>query len=52
MEKKQTKVVGKVFVVVGDKRKCVVCDRVFTTTQAANHATTLCCPSSEERLQH
>jgi len=38
-------VVGKVFVVVGGKRKCLICDDVFTPTQAANHATTMCLPA-------
>ena len=35
--------IGKVFVVVGGKRKCLICDGVFTPTQAAEHATAPCC---------
>jgi hypothetical protein len=45
MEQKQIEVVGKVFVVVGGKRRCLICDGVFTLTQAANHAIVPCYPS-------
>ena len=36
---KQIEVVGKVFVVVGGKRRCLICDGIFTPRGAANHAT-------------
>jgi hypothetical protein len=39
-------VVGKVFVAVSkDMRRCLVCDRVFTTQCAAEHAGVACRPS-------
>jgi hypothetical protein len=47
MEQKQIEVVGKVFVVVGGKRRCLICDGMFTPTQAANHATAPCYPLLE-----
>jgi hypothetical protein len=42
MERNQIEVVGKLFVVVGGKRKCLICDGVFTPSQAANHAIVPC----------
>ena len=48
MEQKQIEVVGKVLVVVGGKRKCLICDGIFTPTQAANHARTPCYPRTEQ----
>ena len=42
MEQKQIEVLSKVFTVVGGKRKCLICDGVFTPRQAANHATAPC----------
>jgi hypothetical protein len=39
----KVEVVGKVFVVVGGKRKCLICDGAFAPTQAAEHATAPCC---------
>jgi hypothetical protein len=44
MERNQIEVVGKVFVVVGGKRKCLICDGIFTPKQAANHAVIPCHP--------
>jgi hypothetical protein len=38
--------IGKVFVVFGqDVRRCLICDGVFTTQDAAAHAGTVCHPS-------
>jgi hypothetical protein len=34
----QIEVVGKVFEVVGEKRRCLVCEGTFTPKQAAAHA--------------
>ena len=48
MEHSQIEVVGKVFQVVGEKRRCLICEGMFTPAHAANHAKTLCCPSSPE----
>jgi hypothetical protein len=44
MKKTQIEVIGKVFTVVGGKRKCLICDGMFTARQAANHTTTPCYP--------
>jgi hypothetical protein len=41
--------VGKVFVVVAGKRRCVTCNGMFTPTQAANHGATSCYPHIEAR---
>jgi hypothetical protein len=46
MEHQQIESVGKVFEVVGERRKCLICERVFTPTQAANHATAPCRPAA------
>ena len=51
MEQHQIEVVGKVFLVVGDTRKCLVCEGVFTPTQAANHAATICYPNNPDAEQ-
>jgi hypothetical protein len=40
----QIESVGKVFEVVGGKRRCLVCEGTFTPTQAATHAVSLCYP--------
>jgi hypothetical protein len=48
MEQHQIESVGKVFEVVGERRKCLICERMFTPTQAANHSTTLCYPHVNE----
>jgi hypothetical protein len=42
--------VGKVFVVVGSMRRCLICERVFTPPQAAEHAATPCHPSTEHHI--
>jgi hypothetical protein len=40
--------VGKVFCVLDDTmRLCLICDRVFTSPEAAEHAATLCHPQKE-----
>ena len=44
MNKCQIEAVGKVFVVVRGMRRCLICDRVFTPRQAADHAETPCHP--------
>jgi hypothetical protein len=51
MNKTQIEVVGKVFVVVGDNRKCLICEGMFTPAQAANHATVPCHPTATH-LRH
>ncbi len=51
MEQKQIEVVGKVFVVVGGKRRCLICDGMFTPTQAANHAAIPCYPCIDQRRE-
>jgi hypothetical protein len=43
----KVEVVGKVFVVVGGKQKCMICDGVFTAMQAADHAATPCYPQNK-----
>jgi len=40
--KSQIEIVGKVFIAVGGKRKCLICGAIFTPTQAAQHATAPC----------
>jgi hypothetical protein len=42
MEQQQIEVVGKVFEVIGEKRRCLVCEGTFTPTQAAAHALIPC----------
>jgi len=52
MNQSQTETVGKVFLVVfGGRRKCLVCYGIFTPTQAAKHATTVCHPQTGESEQ-
>jgi hypothetical protein len=42
MNQSHTETAGKVFLVVfGGRRKCLVCDGIFTPIQAAKHATTV-----------
>jgi len=48
MKQDQVEFVGKVFVVVGGMRRCLICEGMFTPAHAANHAKTLCYPSSPE----
>jgi len=48
MRQDQVEVVGKVFEVVGEKRRCLICDGVFTPKQAAKHAATVCYPTSAD----
>ena len=43
-KQQQIEMIGKVFVVTCGMRRCLICDGVFTPTQAANHATTFCYP--------
>jgi len=42
MEERQMEIVGKVFVVVGSRRSCLICDGMFTPTRAAAHAKVPC----------
>ena len=48
MKQMQIEVVGKVFTVVGGKRRCLICEGMFTPAQAAEHATTICYPNSRD----
>jgi hypothetical protein len=45
-KQQQIEMIGKVFVVTCGIRRCLICDRVFTPTKAANHAMNLCYPLS------
>lgn len=51
MKQSQIEKVGKIFVVVGGMRRCLICDGMFTPTQAANHAATTCFPTSADSEQ-
>ena len=51
MEQTQIEIVGKAFVVVGGKRKCLICEGVFSPREAAEHAATLCYPRTNEAEQ-
>jgi hypothetical protein len=42
MNRTQIETVGKVFVVVGSMRRCLICDGMFTPRQSAEHAGTAC----------
>jgi hypothetical protein len=48
---KQTEIVGKVFVVVGGKRRCLVCEKLFPPEEAAAHATAPCSAVVIERAE-
>ncbi len=48
MNRGQNETVGKVFVVVGDMRRCLICERPFTPRQAADHAVTPCYPPNKK----
>ena len=52
MEQSQIEIVGKVFLVVGSMRRCLICDGVFTPTQASEHATTPCSPHTKKSAVH
>ena len=56
MKEAQIEVVGKVFVVVGGERKCLICDAVFTPREASEHATIPCYPlainATTERISY
>jgi hypothetical protein len=45
VKQQQIEVVGKVFVVLGGKRKCLICEGMFTPKQAGHHAMTECLPT-------
>ena len=47
-KQQQIEMIGKVFVVTCGIRRCLICDRVFTPKEAAEYATTVCYPSSED----
>ena len=49
MKRTQIEIVGKVFVVVGGKRKCLVCDELFPPEEASAHATAPCSAMVIER---
>lgn len=44
MKPTQIENVGKVFVVVGGMRRCLICEGLFTPKQAAAHAIAPCYP--------
>lgn len=44
MKQSQIENVGKVFVVVGRMRRCLICDRVFKLREASDHSATPCYP--------
>jgi hypothetical protein len=44
MKETQIETVGKVFVVVCGMRRCLICERMFTPKQTADHAETPCHP--------
>jgi hypothetical protein len=44
MNNVHTEHVGKVFVVVRGMRRCLICERMFIPSEAAEHAATPCCP--------
>jgi hypothetical protein len=46
----RTDQVGKVFVVVGQVRKCLVCEELFTRRAASEHATVPCMPGINMNL--
>jgi hypothetical protein len=48
MNRTQIETVGKVFVVVRGMRRCLTCDDMFTTGQAAEHATAPCVPVAND----
>jgi hypothetical protein len=48
MKQTEIEIVGRVFVVMSGKRKCLIGDGIFTPTQAANHAATLCYPNGKD----
>jgi hypothetical protein len=38
--------IGKVFIAIGDNvRRCLICNRMFTRQNAAQHSFEICCPS-------
>ncbi len=41
--------VGKVFVVVRGMQRCLICDRMFAPSEAAEHATEPCRPAPDHR---
>lgn len=47
-KQQQIEMIGKVFVVTCGMRRCLICACVFTPTQAANHALTICYPTSAD----
>jgi hypothetical protein len=48
MRQTQIETVGKVFIVTCGTRRCLICDRVFTPMQAAEHSSTICVPATTE----
>ena len=47
-KQQQIEMIGKVFVVTCGIRRCLICDGMFTPMQAANHALTICYPTSAD----
>lgn len=50
-KQQQIEMIGKVFVVTCGIWRCLICHRVFTPKEAAEHATTVCYPSSGDSEQ-
>jgi hypothetical protein len=48
MNSRNSEHVGKVFVAVRGMRRCLICERVFTPTEAAEHATAPCIPVAHD----
>jgi len=46
MKQGQVEFVGKIFVVVGSMRRCLICDGVFSRGKAADHAVFPCYPAT------
>ena len=49
MNGRHSEQVGKVFVVTGGMRGCLICGGVFTPKEAAEHAAAPCCPLVKNR---
>jgi hypothetical protein len=49
-QSRNDEVVGKIFVALSqDMRQCLICDGVFTTQGAAQHANVYCRPVGDDR---
>ena len=50
MEQRQIEILGKVFLVVGGNRKCLICDAIFEPRKASEHAAILWINASREQV--